>query len=214
MSVSLEDIYPFSPASFLHFSAQIECVNETMKNPYKKPFLLPTAEQFLSEEIFADVAMWYNKEGVFVSLVVHKAFEDVAFPCIEQGDGVELFFDTRDLKDRGSLHKFCHHFFFLPKEVGGIRACEMTKLRTEDAHPLCDPRLLQVETLFSKKSYEMQLVIKSEALYGFDPQRFNRMGFTYRIHRKGAPPQHFNVSSSDYMIERYPSLWASIKLKS
>lgn len=213
MSISLEDIYPFSPASFLHFSVDVAHAQGVMKTPYKKPFLLPSTELFLGEESFADVAMWYEMEGIHLSIMVHKSFEDVAFPNVEEGDSVELFFDTRDLKEIGSIHKFCHHFIFLPKEVGGIIACEITKLRADDAHPLCDPKTLHVQTAFSKKSYEMRIFISQEALYGFDPNSFNRIGFAYRINRKGGKSQHFTVSSLDYSIEKYPSLWASLKLK-
>jgi hypothetical protein len=54
-----------------------------------------------------------------------------------------------------------------------MQSCEMTKFRGEDSHPLCDPKLLQVETVFTKKSYEMKIFIESEALYGFDPLSFN-----------------------------------------
>lgn len=213
MSISLDDVYPFSPAGFVHCLFDVEYASGIVKTPHKKPFLLPHAEFLLGEEIFADVALWYNLEGVHLSIMVHKAFEDVSFPQVTEGDSVELFFDTRDLKEIGSIHKFCHHFIFLPKEVGGMVACEMTKFRADDSHPLCDPKLLELETIFSKRSYEMKMLIRKEALYGFDPMSVSKMGFAYRINRKGAPPQHFTVSSVDYALEKYPSLWASLKLK-
>lgn len=213
MNISLEEIHPFSPFSFLHIAVDVHQHKGVVKTPYKKPFLLPNTELFLEEESFAEVSMWYASEGFHLSILVQKPFEDVAFPNIQDGDSVELFFDTRDLKSAGSIHKFCHYFIFFPKAIGEMQSCEMTKFRGEDSHPLCDPKLLQVETVFAKKSYEMKIFIESEALYGFDPLSFNRLGFTYRINRKGGYPQDFNVFSRDYSIEKYPSIWASLRLK-
>lgn len=215
MSTLLEGVEPFPPAGFVSLSLEVPYMEgEMVKSPYKKPTLLPDASILLDEERFADVAMWWNTQGLGLSILVHQSFADVSFPNIEKGDGVELFFDTRDLKEAGSLHKFCHHFIFLPKEVGGIVAAEMTKLRADDSHPLCEPHALHTQTTFSKKSYEIHLFIEKEALYGFDPQVFDRLGFAYIIHRKGGEPQHFNLSSNDYALQKYPSLWASCKLTS
>lgn len=214
MSSSLEEIYPFSPASFLHVAVDLQQHKGFVKTPYKKPFLLPNTEMFLEEESFVDVSMSYDIDGIYVCILAHKSFEDVVFPAVQEGDSVELFFDTRDLKSAGSIHKFCHHFVFFPKEIGEMKACEMTKFRGDDAHPICDHKLLQVETTFAKNSYEMKIFIDRDALHGFDPTVFNRLGFTYRINRKGGDSQHFNISSKDYALEKYPSLWASLKLKS
>ena len=213
MSISLEEIYSFSPSCFLQFAIDVQEHKGVVKTPYKKPFLLPNTEIFLEEESFAEVSMWYDIEGVYLSILIQKPFEDVSFPNVQEGDSIELFFDTRDLKSAGSIHKFCHHFVFFPKAVEGMIAYEMTKFRGEEARALCDPKLLQVETVFAKNSYEMKLFIEKEALYGFDPRSFNRLGFTYRINRKGDYPQDFNVSSTDYSIEKYPSTLASLRLK-
>ena len=213
MSLLLDDVYPLSPAGFVRLSVDIPYSQEKkVKSPYKKPFLLPHAGALLGEERFADVSMWWHQEGIGLSILVHKGFEDVSFP--NQGDGIELFFDTRDLKEAGSLHKFCHHFVFLPKDVDGVVACEMTKMRADDAHPLCDPRLLHIETTFSKKSYEMHIFLYKEALHGFDPQQFDRLGFMYAMHRKNGPSQHLSISSDEYAIDKYPSLWAFCNLTS
>jgi hypothetical protein len=213
MNNLLEEIFPFPPASFLHVAVDVEPYKGFVKSPYKKPFLLPNTDVLLDEESFAKVSLSYSSEGLFLSVLVEKAFENVTFPSVEQGDSFECFLDTRDLKTAGSIHKFCHHFVFFPKEIGDKKGCELTKFRGDDAHPLCDSSLLNVETTFKKQSYEMLICIDREALYGFDPHSFNRLGFTYRINRVGGEPQHFNLSSRDYAIEKYPSLWASLKLK-
>jgi hypothetical protein len=211
MRESLEEIPSFSAANFLQIVAEVH--RSDVPGPYKKPFLLPDTSLLLDEEKFADLTLSYGSLGLYVGVKVHQAFQDVAFPDVQKGDSLELFFDTRDRKSAGTIHKFCHHFIFLPKEVGGIQACEMTRFRLEDAHPLCDSKLLQVEANFKSKEYELKIFINKEALHGFDPEQFSRLGFTYRVNRKGAPSQHFNLGSQEYLIEKHPSVWASLELK-
>ncbi|MEI8300286.1 MAG: hypothetical protein WCG10_01570 [Chlamydiota bacterium] len=211
MREALEEIPSLAAANFLQMVVEVH--QNAGPLPWKKPFLLPDTSLLLDEEKFADLAMSYSLSGFHIGIRVNQAFQDVAFPDVENGDSVEFFFDTRDRKSAGTIHKFCHHFIFLPKEVGGIQACEMTKFRLEDAHPLCDSKLLQVEAIFKNKEYELKIFIDKEALYGFDPEQFNRLGFTYRVNRKGGPSQHFNLGSQEYLIEKYPSVWASLKLK-
>ncbi len=211
MREALEEIPSLAAANFLQIVAEVHRSDAPIS--YKKPYLLPDTSLLLEEEKFADLAMSYSQSGLHIRLKVNQAFQDVAFPDVHKGDSLELFFDTRDRKSAGTIHKFCHHFVFLPKEIGGIQACEMTKFRLEDAHPLCDFKLLQIEASFKSKEYELQIFIDKEALYGFDPEQFNRLGFTYRVNRKGAPSQHFNLGSQEYLIEKYPSVWASLKLK-
>ncbi|MBM3191457.1 MAG: hypothetical protein FJZ63_02220 [Chlamydiae bacterium] len=212
MSDLLEDIPAFTAASFLDMVVEVPCHEGLPKEPYRKPYLLPDTSMLMEEEATALVAISCGLQGIYLALLVEKPFEEAVFPEVYEGDAWEVFIDTRDRKTAGVLHKFCHHFVFLPKEVEGVQACEMTRLRAEDAHPLCDPKFLQVEAMFKKKAYELRVFIDKEALHGYDPGQFQRLGFTYRLHRKGDSPQHFNLGSQEYGIEKHPSLWASLKL--
>ena len=49
-------------------------------------------------------------------------------------------------------------------------------------------------------------------LHGYDPKSFDKMGFTYCIHRPKKESQHFAVSSKYVQIAQHPSLWATTKL--
>jgi hypothetical protein len=120
--------------------------------------------------------------------------------------------DTRDVKTAGFNTRFCHHFFFLSEPVEGLVAGEITRFRTEDTHELCDPQDLKVISSRKKNSYTMNLFIPGSCLYGYDPDQFNRLGFTYRLNRAHGFPQHFSVVSEDYQIEQQPSLWSSLRL--
>lgn len=209
----LEEIEPFYPASFFQYNFSLVQKESLPKDPYKDPYLLPDFSDLLLEESFAEIAMCFSKEGIFCKARINKAFEDVSFPKVQNGDALELFFDTRDFKKTATTTKFCHHFVFFPKEVGERFALEISKFRAEDSHELCDPRLLSCETTFHKSYYEMEIFIDKEALFGFDPKEYDRLGFSYRVNRKKGSPQHFTRSSFEASIERFPALWASLSLK-
>lgn len=174
-------------------------------------YALTDISEWLAEERFAQVGLAWSEAGIFISVFVDKPFEEASYPRFAEGDAVELFFDTRDLKTAGFATRFCHQFIFLPQPVQGISAQETTHFRTEDTHSLCDSADLQVTAEIGKKDYELQIFIPAHCLHGFDPSSFERIGFTYRIHRYRGDPQHFALSSQHFSIEQHPRLWASFK---
>jgi hypothetical protein len=173
---------------------------------------LPSTDRLTHEELFSKVAMGWHEEGIAVHVQINQPALQSFYPELERGDSVELFLDTRDLKSAGFNTRFSHHFFFLPQAVEGVTKGEKTHFRTEDSHPLCDPQELHCQTQLKKNAYSMKIFIPTQCLHGYDPKQFDRLGFTYRINRRGGKPQHFAVVSEDYQIDQQPSLWGSIKL--
>ncbi len=200
-----------NPIHFFSISADCNYIDKDF--PSLSEGILPATDQLTGEESFAKVSMGWNEKGIGLLIVVSQAAKKSCFPKVEEGDSVELFFDTRDLKTAGFNTRFCHHFYFLPNEVEGQYKGEKTHFRTEDSHPLCDPSFLICQTELKKKEYKMKIFIPSHCLYGYDPKQLNRLGFTYRINRYGGAPQHFSVMTQEYHIEQQPSLWASLVLK-
>jgi hypothetical protein len=177
----------------------------------RRSFLLPDTSIWLGEERFVDIAVAWNEGGIFIDAFVEKPFEEALYPRFSEGDAIELFFDTRDLKTAGFATRFCHQFVFLPQPVQGIQAQEITHFRAEDSHPLCDAAELQVDAEIGAKTYQLQIFIPALCLHGFDPFSFDRIGFTYRIHRFKGSPQNFALSSQHFSLEQHPRLWASFK---
>ncbi len=200
----LHRLTPLSPADF--FSLSIDLPDGKMRP-------LPDTSFLLAEDSFAKIGMVWTEAEIRIEAAIEKPFEDAFLPQFAQGDSLELFFDTRDLKTAGFMTRFCHHFLIFPKPVQEIHAQEITHFRTEDTHPLCDPAEIRVIPHFERKSYRLEIAIPRECLYGYDPASFDRLGFTYRLNRCGGPPQHFAVSSLYYAIEQHPALWGSLKLK-
>jgi hypothetical protein len=206
-----EDLPSLCPVQF--FGMNADCLFQaTGALKTEKPYLLPSADELLDEESFADVYAAWNFDKLKFLIDVHVPFQQTGDGDIRQGDSVELFIDTRDLKSKGTISRFCHHFVFYAAEIQGFYGREATRFRNEDVHRLCHPEDLNVTPKIKSDSYSLLIEIPAHCLTGFDPMSFPRLGFTYRINRTGAPPQHFAVSSNEYAIEQHPATWGTLKL--
>ena len=136
--------------------------------------------------------MGWHKDGIAVEVITERSLELI-----------ELFFDTRDRKTIGFPTRFCHHFLIKIETLDG---CEVTRFRTDDAHELCEPSLIDVAGTSSK----VTLWFPKEILFGYEPAQFKRLGFTYRIN---GGEQNFTVLDADFAIEKHPSLWSTLNLE-
>lgn len=200
-SLSIDDIY-LAPVNF--FSMELECllVND---QELKKQHLLSSTAELCDEDALADVYLGWEPNGLRAKVVIHAQKESGR----KESDipSIEFFIDTRDLKSAGFNTRFCHHFLFTSE--GGR---EVTRFRTEDAHPLCDPSELVVSHEAKSKNQIFHIFIPSQCLYGYDPELLNRLGFTYRIVGSKETSQHFSVLSSEYQIDQNPALWSTLLL--
>lgn len=215
-----EEWLPLTPVNFFQISAECPYLAPgkgklfpNISQQQAQQMLLPDTSHLCAEESFAQVSLGWNEEGLEAFIRIKHPFKRASYPDIARGDSVELFIDTRDVKTSGFNTRFCHHFFFLAEAIEGHCAGEITKFRTEDVHPLCDSNELKVKSLTQPTSHILNIFIPSHCLYGYDPEQFDRLGFSYRINRADGFPQHFSVSTEDFPIEQQPSLWGSLKLK-
>lgn len=209
----LEALPGLAPWQFFSFELALPYAQWDASSSYLQKYgQLPCTAPFVSSAAFATVALAWNEEGLLIDIAFDQPFETVEYPSFSDGDAVELFVDTRDRKSAGFATRFCHHFLFLPVPCQGISAQEITRFRTEETHPLCDPGALKTETTFREKGYSMRLGIPAECLHGFDPATFDRMGFTYRLHRCKGDPQYFFTDSQHFSLEQHPKFWARFNL--
>ncbi|MCP5469485.1 MAG: hypothetical protein H7A36_03150 [Chlamydiales bacterium] len=190
----LEDLVPLEPLHFFDIELDVG----------KEETLLP---DFL-ETGLAKVYMWWAHNGVHLRFEIARVFDQPHFPA---GDCIELFFDTRDVKS-ATITRFCHHFFVLPEKVDGEQAGEVTRFRTEERHPLASPDALKVHSKKEKGKRIVGIFVPKEALYGYDPSQFGRLGFTYKVVGQDGKTQVLSASSEDFSVEQHPQLWASLIL--
>jgi len=205
-----EDLPALSPVQFFGLSS--DCLYSKHALEPDKAFLLPSTSDLFGEDSFADVYTSWNVDKLSFLIVSKVPFQGVGDGDFRKGDSIELFIDTRDLKTKGVVSRFCHHFVFFPVQVQNFYGREVTRFRGEDIHRLCHPEDLQAAPDLDDHFYQLSIEIPSVCLHGYDPLSFPRLGFTYRINRTGAPSQHFAVSSEEYTIEQHPATWGTLKL--
>ncbi len=208
-----EEFSPLRPSSFFDLSFDCQFLKEgsPFKELQENKYSVPYTHALLHEEPFCKVQMGWNGNGLYFLFSISQPFQDLFYPDFSRGDAVELFIDTRNLKSPYNT-KFCHHFLFLPKEIQGVQALEITKFRTDDKHDPCSPDELQLETIFHREGYQLKIFIPSHCLVGYNPDECDRIGCNYRIHRAGGDPQNFCASPLEYAIEQQPFLWSTVRL--
>lgn len=195
------------------FDLKIDCYKLLAKTKLlNKKYLLKSFCDLLNEEEFAKVYMGWSEKGLFFVFDVKTGFIKTSAD-FRKGDSIELLIDTRSLKTKGYITRFCHHFVFFPSDVKGQRKMEVTRFRFDDMHKLCDPENLELHSIVKPKSYMLNVEIPALCLVGFNPVEINYLSFTYRINRYEGSAQHFSVSSLEHNIEKSPHLWAKFHLK-
>ena len=175
--------------------------------------LIEGYSEYLDEESFSELSIAVSVEGIYLNLKVLKPFEKAFFPEIEKGDGFEFFIDTRAIPDASIIHKYCHHFVFLPKEVDGILGAEVTRFKTNDKRELASKENLKVSTQFTKNGYSMEVFIPDQALFGYDLAEYSTLKMADIVHRGSYKPNHFPKSNNDFNLKDHPSLWATLFIK-
>lgn len=197
-----------SPAHFFELSAEL--LYCSVDEPLGEEHLLPDCSEINGSDAAVDILMGWNHEELRIAVRGSRPFQEASPARLDRSDALEFFIDTRDIKDAGFNTRFCHHFYFLPKaEDGSQAAAEITRFRTEDSHPLCDPSELRVER-HSKEFVELRVPAKS--LVGYDPELFPRLGFTYRFNRENGSPQYFGCTEEAYRFDQLPALWSRLRL--
>lgn len=210
MEENLDQIIPILPGDF--FVATHDLKRAEWTDSLQKKHRLANFSELLYEDCFSEIRMGWNPRGLIFEIHIQKEFEECFFPEYRKGDSIELFIDTRDLKNAGFIHRFCHHFVMLPKPIEEISAQEVTVFRTDDRHELCEGKKIHVVSEFKKKSYIVAIHLPEDCLYGYDSSSFDRLGFAYRINARGNI-NHFNVSSEYLNLEQHPNRWASMQMR-
>jgi hypothetical protein len=162
---------------------------------------------------FAEFYMAWNDDGLYFALELRgDASLDAQMKRPLRGDGLQIWVDTRDVRDAHRASRFCHHFYFLPgkgrrKPIGG-----QVRLRRARAHSrLCETQDLSVATRGRKKAFSMEIHIPAHALTGFDPGENNRLGFTYLLRDRKLGRQYW-TADDPLPVSYDPSLWGTVIL--
>ncbi len=206
----LEEI-TLHPLNYFHFELSCKKKKGALK---KAAYAVPSFAEMHGEKECSTLYFAWSEEGLHFHLDSDVKMGESHFPDYDLGEALELFIDTRDIKNKTFNHRFCHQFVFLPEAVSGVQAKEVTRFRTEDLHPLAEASLLEVVSYKKKKGYEMEIFIPKEALFGYDPAEFNRMGFCFVQHFSDHSPVEMTLLQKEIQIDQNPSVWSSVKFVS
>jgi len=134
----------------------------------------------------------------------------------EDSDGIQIWIDTRDVRNVHRAGRFCHRFFFMPAG-GGPRldqpAAQWLPIHRAREHPKAIPAdALKVLGGRRAGGYTLEMLIPAEALTGFDPQEHPRLGFTYAVLDRELG-EHTLAAGSPMPYPEDPSLWATLELE-
>lgn len=210
----LEALPAISPISCfsLNFNIPLATNNFFDRKRYRQTDFLPNTHIASNQEIFGEIIIGWNLQGIYLIVEVYQPFENSSTMEVSRGDGIEVFIDTRDQKS-SNITRFCHHFIFLPVAIDNVLSKEVTEFSLENTRKLADSTDLINIATFTKKGYRMDICILEKALYKFNPIDIPTIGFTYLLHRKLGSPQYFSGSPKEFKIAKSPILWASGKLQ-
>jgi hypothetical protein len=131
------------------------------------------------------------------------------------GDCLELWIDTRDLKDAHRANRYCHHFYFLPGGSGRDGKVPIGRQanveHAREQAPPCPEEFIDVGLRRLKRSYQLEIRLPAAGLNGFNPDEFNRIGFTYLLHDSERGTQSW-TAGTDLPVLSDPSLWGTLEL--
>ena len=168
-------------------------------------------------DAYATLYMAWNEDALYFGLEVPRKTTyklDPRKPA--NGDCLELFLDTRDVKDAHRGNRYCHRFFFLPGGTGKDgkspigRQSSLEKAR-EQAPP-CPEESIAVGLRRLKRSYQMEIALPANGLNGFEPRDFNRIGFTYILHDSQHGLQTWSAGR-DVQVAQDPGTWGTVELE-
>ncbi len=177
---------------------------------------LPDLMAIEGGDSFAELRVGWDEAGLYCGVSVpDKTRYRIDPRNWAAGDCLELWIDTRDLKDVHRAHRYCHHFYFLPGGSGSDgrqpigRQASIEHAR-EQAPP-CPEELIRLGLRRLKRSYQLEIWLPSAGLNGFEPDEFSRLGFTYLLHDCQHGKQSWSAGP-ELPVATDPSLWGTLEL--
>jgi hypothetical protein len=211
-----EGFIPFYPIDF--FEVRLSLLHLDADNwkeeIIQKKYLLPDLSEWLFEEEKIILNAGWSQEGLAFQAIAPSRMTEPHFPDFTKGDSLELFIDTRAVKEGRFIHRFCHQFYFLPEAVQGKLYGEATRFRGEDRHPMAREEDIEYSLHLQKGKSCFRVFLTKEALFGYDPQQCPQIGFCCRLNRLHKDPLHYNIKTDEFKIEEEPTLWLPMTLAS
>ncbi|MCA9262531.1 MAG: hypothetical protein KDA60_01735 [Planctomycetales bacterium] len=180
-------------------------------------YRLPSFGELDGRELFADVRLGWNDQGLAVSARVSG--KKKAAWCrqsrLTDSDGLSLLIDSRNTRQIHRASRFCHRFVLLPHGHGRNLqqpVVELEPIQRALANPL-NPKPQSTKIRAEKRidGYILRAAISADAITGYDPSESRELGFSYVVLDQELGWQSFNTGP-DFPIFADPSLWGMLEL--
>lgn len=175
---------------------------------------LPDLMGVEGKDAYADVYLGWTEEGVYLGVDARgKPGLEVQPKRPLKGDGIQVWLDTRDVRDAHRASRFCHHFYFLPTggRSDGPVAGQVRIRRARAQGKPCEPQSITVAARVSKGGYRLSAFLPADILTGYDPDDNSRFGFTYLIRDRRLGRQYW-TADEPLPVAYDPSLWGTVVL--
>jgi hypothetical protein len=181
-------------------------------------YRLPRLAELEGRPAWADVRAAWSEAGL--AFVAHVRGKKQPPWCrearLDDSDSLQIWIDTRDVHNVHRASRFCHRFIFLPcgggsrldRPLAGVLPINRAR---EQPNPI-QVELLRTSCQRQGNDYILEAMISAEALTGFDPAEYSRLGFTYAVIDRELGPQTFGVGGP-MPYQEDPSLWATLELQ-
>lgn len=134
---------------------------------------------------------------------------------LQMSDRVELWLDTRDVRNVHRATKFCHRFILVPGGSG--RNGEMSTLaimpiNRAKEHPNTAPRdSISLVTKTLDDGYAMMVRFEAKSLTGFYPDEYPRLGIAWALYDREVGDLTL-TAGQPFTFQDDPSLWYTLEL--
>lgn len=180
-------------------------------------FKVPCFSEFSDRELFADIRIGWNPDGIAVQTWVKgkKQLPWCRETRLDESDGFHLWLDTRCSPGIHRATQYCHRFLWMPAGGGSRReeaVAAMVPINRARSHPRpVDPKVLPIKTVIRHDGYQISGWIPKKALTGYTPEEQPRLAIYYAVIDRELGWQGLTLGP-EYPVTDDPSLWSEAVL--
>lgn len=165
-----------------------------------------------------DVRAAWSEEGLAFAFELRRERGGVPSPArsgSSDGPSVQLYIDTRDVRNVHRAGQFCHRYDFRMRRVASGRlapTASWVPVPNAKAMPhAVPPDALEAVAKPLDDGWSLEVFVSRSALTGYEPQEFSRIGLQYVVYDPDVGTRVFS-SGEPLPYASDPSLWAAVDL--
>ncbi len=179
--------------------------------------IIPDFGELDGEQQFGEIRLAWNPRGLGISVQVSGKHRDPVCNLKDptEGDGLQIWIDTRNTQSIHRASRFCHRFCLLPTggepDASQPTAVQVPIARAREESPMTDAAKIAVRTQTLKDGYRLEAWLPGDQLTGFEPEANPMLGIYYHLLDSELGDQFLSVGR-EFPFAHDPSMWASVEL--